>query len=219
MKKVYTYIIVMFVSFGCSNDAESESEVMDTAEDTTTDEVEVLIPDSAFEQVLIDLNFDNELDGKVNKNRIDFVTELIIDAKEITDLTGIGEFNALVSLNIRDNQITTLDLTDNTDLLFVWAEGNQLESVDVTGLSSLEKLGLDRNVLEEVNVQTNVALQLLTVSENQLLRIDVSNNTALTDFIVLDNPLNCILVNQAQLNDIPTDWVKDEMDTYSLDCE
>ena len=219
MKKAYPYIILMLFAFGCSTDSESDGEVLGNTDDTVVAEVMVAIPDSAFEQALIDLNFDNELDGMVNKDRIDFITELTINDEGITDLTGISEFDALVNLNVRDNAITSLDVTNNTSLLFVWAEGNGLEEVDVTGLSSLEKLGLDRNDLQEVNVQTNTGLQLLTVSENRLSRIDVSNNNALTDFTVVDNPLNCILVNEAQLNAIPTDWVKDDMDSYALDCE
>ncbi len=222
MKKVVTCFIVLLLCFGCSDDAEDQintSETEDTNDEHTGTANRVTIPDAAFEQALIDLNFDSELDGEVAKDRIDSIKGLFIDNEGITDLTGISEFNALETLSIRDNNLTTVDLRRNTNLLFIWAEGNVLEEINVTGLSSLEKLGLDRNVLEEVDVSTNSELQLLTLSENQLGGIDVSTNTVLTDFTVVDNPLNCILVNEAQLNNIPTDWVKDETAGYSLDCQ
>ena len=220
MKKVGYYLISAIVFLSCSEDAEDNgNENATNSNNEEVREVRVSIPDAAFEQALVDLNFDDVVDGEVSKNRIDFVTELIINDKGISDLTGIAEFDDLVNLNVRDNELISLDVSRNNGLLFVWAEGNQLESINVTGLSSLEKLGLDRNNLEEVSVGTNESLQLLTLSENQLLAIDVSNNNDQTDFTVVDNPLNSILVNQTQLDAIPTDWVKDETDSYSLDCE
>lgn len=222
MKKVVTCFIVLLLSFGCSDDAEDQinaPEAEDTNNERTVVANRVTIPDAAFEQALIDLNFDSELDGEVIKDRIDSVKGLFIDNEGITDLTGIEEFNALETLSIRDNNLTMLDLSRNSNLLFIWAEGNRLEEINVSGLPSLEKLGLDRNNLEQIDVSSNVGIQLLTVSENALGGIDVSTNNALTDFTVVDNPLNCILVNEAQLNDIPTDWEKDEVDSYSLDCQ
>ena len=221
MKKVGLCLLILFIGIGCSEDGENTDAPMENENNgnpVATAEL-VAIPDAAFEQALIDLNFDNTLDGEVDKNRIDFITELIIDNKGITDLTGINEFDALESLNIRNNEIESLNLTSNPALLFIWAEDNALSSINVDGLSSLEKLGLDRNVLEQINVRSNTALQLLTVSENQLSAIDVSNNNALTDFTVVDNPLNCILVNQSQQDAIPTDWSKDDEDSYALDCQ
>ena len=222
MKKVALCFIVLLMCLGCSNDAEDQTAGLnnDGNEDSeVTITAKVSIPDSNFEQALIDLRFDDILDGEVDKDRVDFITELILDDRGISDLTGISEFDDLVNLNIRNNEITSLDVSNNTNLLFVWAEGNELETVDVSGLSSLEKLGLDRNRLRLVDVRTNIGLQLLTLSENQLGSIDVSSNNALTDFTVVDNPLGCILVNETQLNAIPADWSKDEGDSYSLDCE
>lgn len=215
------YLLLFVLCAGCSNDSNGDDgqQIVDNSDDDAGVAVKIAIPDMAFEQALIDLNFDDVLDGEVGIDRIDFVTELIIDDKGITDLAGIEAFDQLESLNIRNNGLTSLDLTNNPGLLFVWVEDNQLESLNVAGLTALEKIGLDRNNLEQINVRTNVALQLLTVSENELSGIDVSNNVALTDFTVVDNPLNCILVNQTQLDAIPVDWSKDDEDSYALDCQ
>ena len=221
MKNVVLGLLVLLFAFSCSEDAENQEDMIstDSGDNDVAVSERILIPDAAFEQALIDLNFDNELDGAVDKSRVDFVTDLIIDNKEISDLTGIAGFDALVNLNVRNNQLTEVDVSDNSNLLFVWAEDNRLESIDVDGLSSLEKLGLDRNVLVQLNVNSNSSLQLLTASDNRINAIDVSNNGALTDFTIENNPLNCILVSQAQLDAIPLDWTKDDNDSYSLDCE
>lgn len=219
MKKGCFLLVLMLVGFGCSNDAENGGQMVTETDDEVTVEATVSIPDSAFEQALIDLDFDNTLDGKVLKNSIDFVTELQINDKGITDLTGIAEFDQLENLNVRGNELTSLDVTNNLALKFIWAEDNELESFSVDGLVLLEKIGVDRNNLDVISIRTNGALQLLTASGNSLISIDVSNNNALTDFIITDNPLNCILVNQSQLDAIPVDWSKDEEDSYALDCE
>jgi Leucine-rich repeat (LRR) protein len=220
MNKVGYYLVLAFIFFGCSNNAEQVGEEIEGNSDDTVNIVDkVAIPDANFERALVNLNFDDVVDGEVEKNRIDLVTELIINDNDISDLSGISAFSALENLNVRDNQLTSLDVSNNSSLLFVWAEGNQLGTVNVNGLSSLEKLGLERNNISQISVSTNTALQLLTLAENRLESIDVSSNTALTDFTVSDNPLSCILVNQTQLSAIPTDWSKDEADSYSLDCE
>ena len=52
-----------------------------------------------FEQKLIDLGYDNVLDGSVNTSSIDTVTNLSIDSPYfIFDLTGVEDFAALTEL-------------------------------------------------------------------------------------------------------------------------
>lgn len=218
MKKAIPFFMLPLFLISCSTDADSNEPIVNGDSDIVK-EVTISIPDEAFEQALIDLNLDNELNGEVNKSNIDFVTELLLNDKGISDLTGIAEFPNLESLNVRNNSLTTIDVSDNVNLLFIWVEDNQLENINVDGLRSLEKIGADRNSLENINVTTNTALQLLTVSENGLTGIDLTSNSSLTDFNIVNNPLNCILVNQMQLDEIPTDWVKDEEDSYALDCQ
>ncbi len=205
------------VLLSCSSDATDTGEEQ---EQTNTPPVPAVtaIADSAFEQALIDANLDDALDGRVLDSRIKSVTNLIIDDKGITDLSGIGSFDALENLNVRGNELTSLDVSRNRSLKFLWAEDNMLEELTLDGISILEKVGADRNELTLIDVSDNTALQLLSLSDNKLSAIDVSVNLALTDFIIGDNPLSCIQVNQEQLENPPTDWTKDENDTYAIDC-
>jgi len=217
MKNVLWVLVCLLICFGCSDDAEDDISQEDDG-NSGTEEI-VIIPDMAFEQALIDLNYDEELDGEVDKSSIDSISVLVINDKGISDLTGISEFEALETLDVGDNQLSSLDVTDNTNLLSVFAEDNQLATVDVTGLFLLQSLELDRNDLQLISVRNNSGLQVLTLSSNQLVSIDVSQNTILTSFNVVDNPLTCILVSPTQLDNIPEDWSKDEEDNFSLDCE
>ena len=78
------------------------------------------IPDTNFEQVLIDLGHDSGApDGQVLTANISGVDSLDVDNKSITDLTGIAGFTALTYLDCSDNQLTSLDVTRNTALTYL----------------------------------------------------------------------------------------------------
>ena len=66
------------------------------------------------------------IDGVVETSSIDTITELQINGKNISDLTGIEEFISLRSLFCYDNNITNLNLENNTQLFEVTCSDNQL---------------------------------------------------------------------------------------------
>ena len=67
------------------------------------------VPDDNFEQVLIDLGYDDILDDYVQNNNINQILELDLPWwANISSLTGIEDFTQLTSLICSNNQITTL---------------------------------------------------------------------------------------------------------------
>ena len=86
--------------------------------DCDSEDVFVFIPDSNFEQALIDLGIDSDgvVDQKVKANDISTITLLDVSSKSINDLTGIEGFTALENLDCSGNQISTLDVRANTAL-------------------------------------------------------------------------------------------------------
>ena len=83
---------------------------------------------------------------------------------------------------------------------------------------ALRELGCNDNELTSLDISQNTALIKLQCATNQLNSLDISPHTALTEFGCYNNPLTCIQVNQTQLNSIPTNWIKDAGDSYSLNC-
>ena len=72
------------------------------------------VPDDNFEQELINLGYDNVLDDSVATANINTVISLQVYQLNIADLTGIEDFTALTTLECYLNQLTSLDVSNNT---------------------------------------------------------------------------------------------------------
>ncbi|MCE2611437.1 hypothetical protein LVD13_00535 [Flavobacteriaceae bacterium D16] len=212
----YLILSLMLVWTSCSTDADSSNE-----QDNMPVFAMTAIPDANFEQALVDLNIDDELDGFVRTDEIKDVQNIDIENKGITDLTGIEDFTALIGLWVSNNEITQLDLRQNANLKFAFASNNSLTSIQLAGLTDLEKVELENNTISSLNIADNLALQELSLANNRLNAIDISalpTVIQLNAFTIEDNPLECIKVNEDQLAAIPSQWTKDPEDVYALDC-
>jgi len=154
------------------------------------------IPDQNFEQALIDLGYDYVIDGQVLSSNINTLLVLDVDGKNITDLTGIEGFTALTSLNCSQNQLTSLDLTQNTALTSLSCSQNQLTSLDVSQNTELEELICYSNQLNCLNIANGIYFNL--------------GNTT-------NNPnLSCIETHDV---DLPTwNWTVDPQTSFSENC-
>ena len=77
------------------------------------------VPDDAFENYLEAMGYGNgiPLDDYVNTSNIDALTYLNVSVTApIYDLTGIEDFTALTQLDCYNNQLTSLDVSQNTAL-------------------------------------------------------------------------------------------------------
>ena len=62
-----------------------------------------LIPDENFEQALIELGYDDTLDGSVKTSSIDNIVNLSLEAGNIRNLSGIEDFKSLKLKNVQDH--------------------------------------------------------------------------------------------------------------------
>jgi len=97
------------------------------------------IPDAAFEQALIDLGFDDELNGFIPIENIENVTDLELNDMGLTNVTGISEFKSLSDLSLNNNYLTFIDISENFDLRVVHLIDNPLTCIEVnsTQLSNI----------------------------------------------------------------------------------
>ena len=90
------------------------------------------VPDDNFEQKLIQLGYDNILDDSVVTTNINTITGLLyVGGENIADLTGIEDFINLTILNCENNQLTSLDISNNINLYFLVCKNNNLLSLDL----------------------------------------------------------------------------------------
>jgi len=153
------------------------------------------IPDDNFEQALIDLGYDSGvLDDYVPTANINALLSLNVSNKSIVDLTGIEDFVSLTNLNCSNNQLTGLDVTQNTMLTHLFCDTNQLTNLDITQNLNLTHLISVNNQLSNLNVSQNLALTYLATGINQITSLDVSQNTSLAQLYCLDNQLTSLNV-------------------------
>ena len=88
---------------------------------------------------------------------------------------------ALESVHCSNNQLTSLDVSQNPRLEYLECENNSLEKLDLPGDSSLREINCSNNKLSELDLSKNIALEELNCSNNSLISLDLSNNAALEE--------------------------------------
>ena len=156
------------------------------------------VPDNNFEAYLEASGMGNGIwnDDYVTSANINTVTILDVAGLNITNLTGIEDFISLTYLSCLNNQITSLNLNNNTALEFLSCYMNQLTSLDVTQNTALTDLNCYYNQLTSLDISQNTALTWFSCSNNQITSLDVSQNTALNFFSCTLNSLTSLDVSQ-----------------------
>ena len=133
-------------------------------------------PDARFQAYVKD--FDKDGDGSLSEEIAD-VKEINVSGQYISNLTGIEHFTALGTLDCSENQLTSLDVSKNTELTYLYCFNNQLTELDVSQNKALKTLDCSDNQLTELDVLRHTELGSLVCSNNQLTSLDVSQNTKL----------------------------------------
>ena len=133
-----------------------------------------LIPDSGFEQALIDLGIDSDgiINGQVLTIDIEGVIILDVNYSNIQDLTGIEDFAALEILDVSGNELIALNVSSNIELKELYCNSQQ-------GAFSMyfTELDLSQNINLEVLYCENLAyLENLNLKNgnNQILTVELS---------------------------------------------
>ena len=123
------------------------------------------------------------------------------ESMNIRSLSGVEQMVNLTWLNVRENSLTTLDLSANT---------------------ALTNLRVFDNSLTSLNISQNTALTNLQVFDNSLRSLDISQNTALILLNAMNNPsLTCIMIDASQHGGQPnaiSNVIIDPMVTVSENC-
>ena len=159
----------------------------------------VHIPDANFKAALLtapNTGIDTNGDGEIQVSEAQaWNSPIDVTNKNISDLTGIEAFINIDILACGGNNLTSLNLNQNT---------------------KLERLFCMNNQIGNLSLYNNTSLTLLYCYNNNLTRLNVSNNnnSAITIFNASNNPnLKCIQVDRYFTP--PSSWVKDAIAVYS----
>ncbi len=208
----------------------------------------VNIPDANFKKYLlenpeININGDDEIQVTEAKG---FKGVMYCLGRDISDLTGISAFTGVFTLDCSANNLTSLDVSNNTALSTLVCLDNDLDELDVSNNTGLEKLECSMNNLTSLDVSQNKALRLLSCYDNKISDLDLSQNTSLTLLKCSNNQLSSLNVANGNNNNfksnqnfvpafdakynpnlecikiddgfMPTEsWVKDDITSWSND--
>ena len=152
-------------------------------------------PDPDF-RTYVKAEFDKDNNNSLSESERNAVTEIKVadgyNGQKITNLKGIEFFPNLEELYCDNNQLTSLDVSQNKALKYLNCSENQLTSLDVSENIALQKLSCYRNQLTSLDVSQNTQLKELRCYGNQLTSLDLSQNHALENLQVMENCLTSL---------------------------
>ena len=117
--------------------------------------------------------------------------ELYCNDNDITSL-DVSNNKKLTKLHCFNNELSSLCLLNNPELVQFWCYNNYLTSLDLSSSTKLEDLSCYSNQLTLLDVSNNRMLTNLNCSSNKLTLLDVSKNVFLEQLICNSNRLTSL---------------------------
>lgn len=146
-------------------------------------------PDPAFMKFVE--QYDKIKDGVLSLSERESVTWIQCNNQGIGSLEGIKYFSKLAKLECNNNNLTTLNLSGNTQLTKLQCQKNQLTSLNLRANTQLQELRCGNNKLGSLDISRN-DLQYLYCSNNQLTSLNLTNHISLKDVDCSNNELTTL---------------------------
>lgn len=145
-----------------------------------------------------DINFENYLEtngmgdgvygnGLVLTHKIDTLKVLNVPQKNISNFSGIEDFISLEFFNATLNPVSSLDLSNNTNIELLGCEYClNLHYLDLSTLTKLKHIAVQRSGLNNLILGSKPDLRILEVFESYLTSIDLSQCPVLKELYIQD---------------------------------
>ncbi len=158
----------------------------------------VNIPDANFKNALLNYDppIDTNNDGEIQVSEAEAVSTLDVSYENISDLTGVEAFVNIYRLDCHVNLLTELDISENTELLYLNVGVNLLTELDVSNNLQLITLDCSDNQFTSLDISNNSNLTSLYCERNMLTSLNISQNSSLINLSCGQNPLSALDVSQ-----------------------
>ena len=136
-------------------------------------------PDPNFRAVIASRDYDRDGDGHLDVDEIILARNLWCIGQGIKSLQGIEYLVELRGLYCMDNEIETMDISNNKLLTGVWCSGNKFTTLDFTPNPDLEWVYCFDCNLTSLNVANNPKMSYIECNTNPLKELDVTHNPLL----------------------------------------
>ncbi len=182
-------------------------------------------PDEAFRQYIAD-EFDLDKDGNLSEYEIKEINEIHLEGgyalngvkTPVIDLTGIEFFPNLEWLDCEENQLSSLDVSQNPLLWHLHCASNHLTALNVSQNPELYYLDCYDNQLSSLIISGAQKLSSLICSANMLTELDTSSNPELMDLYCHHNSIqkldlsNCPNMMELSINaDVPVTGIQEKV--------
>ena len=144
------------------------------------------VPDENLEQWLVDQGYDNNMDNYITTSLAEGIGGIAIYADDacydedgniicdyedymtyetrfsnrLTNLAGIEAFPSLQILNLTGNDLDSINITENSQLKFLYLNFNSFYKIDTSGNPHLEVISLDNNkIIPELDFSSNLSME------------------------------------------------------------
>ena len=164
---------------------------------------ETTFPDENFREY-VKTEFDKDNNNSLSADEIAAVKEISVEGKPITSFKGIEYFTALTSLECSNTKLTSLDTYHNKKLGYLRCNYIQdLTTLNVSQNTELKVLYCNDNALTALDLTNNSALETLECGDNELTTLDLSKNTELKYFGCFNSKLSSLdLTNNTNLEEL-----------------
>lgn len=138
--------------------------------------------DENFYQCVID-NYNEEhnvllsYDENLTDEQLSEIDSLWCNDKKIKSVLGIEKMSNLENIDLEDNELTAIDLSNNKKLRNLYLSDNKLSSVDLRNNKSLEKFfAYDNNFKKSLTVKRGTEINFLEFENNLILLPDSLND-------------------------------------------
>ncbi|WP_417290635.1 T9SS type A sorting domain-containing protein [Corallibacter sp.] len=163
-----------------------------------------------------------DLSGNVNLTKLNVSYSLNLTTLDLTSNVLLADLNTEEC-----NNITSINITGLTTLVDVNVKDNDLSSFDVSANLGLETINVRQNQLTSLDLSSNGALTEINVGGNGMTSLDLrnGNNVNVTSFIgTFNSDLKCVFVddpNAAYLTNVAV-WEKDGNSNFvanQIECD